>query len=365
MRNYLERFRIHLETIGPVHIGSGESIRKNEWLLDPRTQTSTILDTRKFFKLLAERGLLKEYENYVMSSKLPLHRWLSEKNISKADIQRAARYTLDTSGLDLKNGRIRDMTLTMKDPYGMPYIPGSSLKGALRNILLSELMREEAYDASKIKEIIYAYRGSTKKFLLSESKRMSEHYFNSKGRTEDEIIDIMSGIRISDSNAVGLDSLTLCQKIDAGTDGKTRNIPLIRECIRPGTEFEFELTIDKTQTEITAEFIEQAICDFMTDYNEMYLKHFPEETQFKGMYIYIGGGVGFPSKTVLNRLLEHECERVKLVTTVLEKTDSSKEAHSKRQEDVRKGVSPHTVKLTDISRDLMQMGICKIDFSTI
>lgn len=368
MRNYLERVCIHLETIGPVHIGSGESLRKNEWILDSRTQTATVLDSRKFFRLLGERGLLRDYENYVMSSKLPLHRWLNEKNISRLDIQKAAKYTLDTSGLDLKNGKIRDMTLTMKDPYGLPYIPGSSLKGALRNIILAKMMREKPYNLTPIKEEVYAFRGNPKKFLNRESNRLNEDYFHTKGISErkaDAVNDIMSGIRISDSNAVSLDSLTLCQKVDAGTNGKTWNIPLVRECIRPETEFEFELTIDKTQTKLTVDFIEKAICDFMEDYNELYLKYFPKETQFEGMHIYIGGGVGFPSKTVLNRLTAHKRDRVKLISTVLEKTDSSKESHSKRQDDVRNGVSPHTIKLTDISGDLLQMGVCKIDFSTV
>ena len=34
MRNFLERYRIELETIGPIHVGSGETLRKREWILE-------------------------------------------------------------------------------------------------------------------------------------------------------------------------------------------------------------------------------------------------------------------------------------------------------------------------------------------
>ena len=115
MRNFLERYRIELETIGPIHVGSGETLRKREWILEWTDQRAIIIDFDKFFSLLQRKRLLAEYERYVSAAGGDLLRWMKEHEISKKERYEIGKYTLDTSGLDLKNSRIRDMSMTMKD----------------------------------------------------------------------------------------------------------------------------------------------------------------------------------------------------------------------------------------------------------
>lgn len=365
MREFLQRYEIRLQTLGPVHIGSGERLRKSEWIMEWSDDTAIIIDFYKFFELLEDKKLLAEYEKFVTREGGSLLRWMKEHDISRKERYEIANYTLSTAGLDLKNNQIRDMAMTAKDPYGLPYIPGSSLKGAIRNAILGTMIDASPYDCSQLKQEIRNTGGriNVKRFLNAESSSVNCRYFNTKGLSEkknDAVNDMMSGIRISDSNSVGLDRLTLCQKVDAGPDGREHDIPLVRECIMPDTKFSFELVIDRTETNLTISFIEEAIGKFLEDYNRLFLKYFPEEKQYAGNILYLGGGTGFPTKTVLNQILRREPDRVKLTAETLNKMFPNKHG-----EDIRKGISPRTVKLTEIDGGLLQMGPCRIEFATV
>ena len=363
MRNFLERYRIELETIGPIHVGSGETLRKREWILEWTDQRAIIIDFDKFFSLLQRKRLLAEYERYVSAAGGDLLRWMKEHEISKKERYEIGKYTLDTSGLDLKNSRIRDMSMTMKDPYGLPYIPGTSLKGALRNVLLASKIGQSNEQIARLKQEIRTCRGRAKGFLSGQSNALNQKIFHTKGlseKTADAVNDMMSGLRISDSNPVGLEHLTLCQKIDAMPDGRTRDLPLVRECILPGTKFCFDMTIDRTETTLTVSVIQEALQQFLDDYNRLFLHCFPEEKQYHGQVLYLGGGSGFPTKTVLNQLLQQESDRVKLISDTLNKMFPNK-----HNEDVRKGVSPRVAKLTEIDGSLLQMGPCSIEIAAV
>lgn len=363
MREFLEKYKIELETIGPVHIGSGITLRKGEWILEWSDQQAIIVSTDKLFELLVRKRLLTEYEKFAFSAKGDLLRWMKDHEISKKERYAIAKYTLDTSGLDLKNNRIHDLTTTIKDPYGKPYIPGSSLKGALRNIILAEMINNSSYDGTSIKYVIENYTGNAKQLLAGDSIRLNQKFFYTKkisDKPNDAVNDIMSGLRVSDSNSVELEKLTLCQKVDAGIDGKTTDLPIVRECIIPGTKFEFDLTIDRTKTNLTVKYIEKAINNFLKAYNQLFLSNFHEEVNYESQVIYLGGGVGFPSKTVLNQLFQNERNRVKITADTLNKIYPNK-----HHEDIAKGVSPRVVKLTEIEGQLLQMGPCRLAISAV
>lgn len=366
MRNFLERYEVGLKTIGPVHIGSGEYLRKNQWILNQRDGIAIIIDFPKFIDFLERKGLTNEYEKSLMGKSLPLLVWLRDNGISHHDILGFASYTLDTRGLNLKDREIRDMQLAMKDPYGLPYIPGSTLKGAIRNILLAKRLKERNYDNQDIVREIRAFSGSPKKFLEREKRKLNTDVFNTLNHSDsryDAVNDVMRGIRISDSNSVEQKCLTLCQKIDIGVKCNETELPLIRECIKPETKFRFDLTIDRTETDVTIEEIKIAISQFLDDYNTMFLKSFRDETLYQGQVVYLGGGVGFPSKTVLNQILEDETRRVELVGKAIDHTLPKKMKRHSR--DFAKGVSPVVAKLTEVDGMLLQMGPCNIEFSRI
>lgn len=364
MKEFLKRYKVEIETIGPVHIGSGETIKKKEWLLDNRNSKAVIADTGKLFAFLKKNRLLDEFEKFFLGNSGNFQKWLNEHGIFEKDYREFEKYTLDTSGVDLRDRQIRDIALCTKDAYGMPYIPGSSLKGAIRTAILAKKIKETGYHDPEIKDQIYSYRGRNKKrFLSNQSRNLNQEIFYTgdfdQKNPKNIVNDIMRGIRVSDSTPIDCSNLTLCQKVDVNTRDKETNLPILRECIKPGCIIGTELTIDTGITDISCEYIRQAIKEFLADYNEMFLKYFRNETLYKGSFIYLGGGVGFASKTVTNQLLAGEPNRVKHIGELIDKT-TGKSQHSSN-----KDVNPHIVKLTEYDRDLIQMGACSIEFAPV
>lgn len=361
MKEFLKRYKIELETIGPVHIGSGETIKKKEWLLDRQNSKATVIDTGRLFVFLKNHRLLDEFEKFFLGNSGNLQIWLKEHGIFAKDYREFEKYTLDTSGVDLNDRQIRDIALCTKDAYGMPYIPGSSLKGALRTAILAKKIKETHYRNPEIKEQIYSYKGNRKRFLSNQSRHLNQEIFYTGGfdqkNPKNIVNDIMRGIRVSDSKPLDCGALTLCQKVDVNTRGKETDLPILRECIRPGCTITTEFTIDTGITDISCEYIRQAIQEFLADYNEMFLKFFADETLYEGNIIYLGGGVGFASKTVTNQLLAGEPNRVRYVGAIID--------NGKRQHSGNRDVNPHIVKLTEYDRKLIQMGACSIEFAPV
>ena len=62
MRDFLERYKIILETIGPVFIGSGKSLRKNEYAIDKQSKKAWFFDEIKLYEYFSERKMLDKYE---------------------------------------------------------------------------------------------------------------------------------------------------------------------------------------------------------------------------------------------------------------------------------------------------------------
>ena len=91
----------------------------------------------------------------------------------------------------------------------------------------------------------------------------------------------------------------------------------------------------------------------------MFLKYFTDEVLYEGNIIYLGGGVGFASKTVTNHLLAGEPNRVKHIGELIDKTTG------KSQHSGNKTVNPHIVKLTEYDRALIQMAACSIEFAPV
>ncbi len=364
MRNFLKRYRVKLVTIGPVHIGSGKLLRKDMWLSNG--DSAIIIDPGKLFDLLSRKNLIEAYEKYISQPKRePFYRWLQEKGIRREEQRAIGAYELEMNGVELT--KARDVHICMKDAYGNPYIPGSSLKGALRNILLAKRINENGYNSRELEGDIRAFCKDSRKYLSSHSRNIQQESFKMgvEGREEDfSVDDMMRNIRISDSKALEIKDLTLCQKIDIKIkDSQESELPILRESIRPGVIIEFDMTIDTSEPHtLDIKYIKEAIAEFLQDYNDMFLEHFEKETLYRDDVIYLGGGVGFHSKTALNQVLKGNPKRVELVAETIDNPKGKNRSHGK---DKLLGVSPRVAKLTEYDGELLQMGPCSIEFEEL
>lgn len=367
---YLKRYKIYLETLGPVFIGSGKELTKKEWILDKGRSEGIILDELKLFSYINSNNLLDSFETFMLKGNKKMIDWASEAGIYPRKIQNIAKYRVDCSGIN-ENSTDKGVQIFIKDGYGMPYIPGSSLKGAIRNIILAKMIEEDDFNCDDIvNKSTNPGKIQAKRFLADESNQMNIRYFNTKELPEtkqrDMVNDTMSGIRISDSEPVSCDRLAMCQKIDINIQEDEREMPLVRECIKPNTIITFNMTIDTTQTDITVVYIMDAIKAFVKNYNQTFLSKFKSEKLYDENTIYIGGGVGYHSKTVTSQVLKNRKDSVEITSRIINNTLSNQNQNQhKHYKDKYLGVSPHTVKLTEYDGGLMQFGPCKIQIESI
>lgn len=364
MNEFLKHYKIKLNTIGPVFVGNGKELMKKEYVLNKRERKVTIIDQRKFFNYLMDTNRLDKYEQYILKGK-SLKNWLDDEKVSKSDLRSFTAYEYDCGGVADLN-QMKNILTFMKSPYGNPYIPGSSLKGAIRTALLgADIM----LNPSKYNHTVDYFKND---FMHNQNKRDVERNiknaeikcFCTKNKSDKNQVvnDIMNGLRISDSDELSLDDLTLCQKIDINTKGGEGDLPILRECLKPGTQIEFDMSIDTDECYLTIEDIMNSINVFLKGYNTLFLEKFKNETLYDKDVLYLGGGVGFATKTVVHELLCKSNSSSRIISNIIDLNLPKKmrNAHN-HYNDAKFGVSPHTCKLTEYDGYLMQMGPCNIE----
>ncbi|MBF0981002.1 MAG: type III-A CRISPR-associated RAMP protein Csm5 [Clostridiales bacterium] len=174
--------------------------------------------------------------------------------------------------------------------------------------------------------------------------------------------DELSGLVVSDSKPLELSNLMLGQKVDVTLSGKEMSLPILRECLKHGTKIDFTISIDATKTDLTKEDISKSIELFNENYYECFLSAFAGTKKPESNAVYLGGGSGFATKTVIYPLYGKKAG-VPLVSTIFKKTMNDK-IYKKHvhESDVDLGISPHIAKYTENSSALFEMGLCRLEF---
>lgn len=384
MKQKLKTYKLTLKTVGPVHVGSGKEISKKEYIFLGKDKVA-VLDIAKvyeMFKKIKKDGL---FENYLLgSTREDMSTWLEKNGIALEKLKPFIKYTLNNSDTFLNHkdkGKLQIMEI-MKDPYGKPYIPGSSLKGMLRTILLGWdiTQNEEKYAEDKADIVSEAFsksggnnRNSILKKNITNIEGKSFCTLQREGtKPGDAVNDYLQGLIVSDSEPLDIEDLTLCQRIELYTDGRKNKLPLLRECIKPGTEIHFTVTIDTSICNLTEQDIMAAVKNFITISFRCFSKSFiasldklDEKDKLdkpRVNQVYLGGGAGFVSKTVVYPMFGKE-EGLKVTQAVFKKKGVP-EVH-KHKLDKDYGVSPHILKCTEYKGKLLQMGLCDLKIQEI
>lgn len=360
MADRLRHYTIQITVEGPLFIGSGRSIAKKEYLFDPRKRQVSIPDMGKLCQFLREKRLTEAFESYMLNGKEDLSAWFCARNIFPQECRPWIAYTMDSGDAVFENRGKKEIATFMKDAYGCPYVPGSSLKGALRTVLLAADILRQPQKFQRSRQAILSAPVSGKRWELQrEIGELEQRAFYTLNRDErnrrNAVNDTLSGFRIGDSEPVSVEDLVLCQKIDVLPDGQQRRLPILRECLKPGTELYFPLTIDTGLCPVTPEQLLHGTTKFIENYEQEFLRAFPMDEIRGGGNLYLGGGIGFASKTVMYPLLGGE--GVRRTSEIL----SGQFRNHKHAQDPRRGVSPHTVKCTMYRGELYEMGACTIE----
>lgn len=365
-KNYI----IKLEVCGPLHIGSGEVANKKEYVYNPHKEKIEMLNLRKFFELLVAENLSDKYTDFIMSGRKSLYEFILENGL-RDKYRDTIRYTMDSKNIitnKQKAGRDQgysnkkkkpkevNISLAMKDPYHRPYIPGSSLKGALiQNLLYATALKYKnkfgmvASDDKSIQDRIVQKIYVDKEIDEPDKDKKTAAYL---GKI----------IQVSDSESLSTSTLELAEKVDlviTEREIKESKPNVIREAVKEGTQITFRLKL--LRPDIVSE--EDLIKAVRRTFNSLY-EHYRTKGNLprqNGAHLYLGGGTGFISKTLHYGLYVDKQKAVDESIKILER----KFRKIKRREDRKIGLAPKTIKMARTPQAKKEMGLCKISIEEV
>jgi CRISPR-associated protein Csm5 len=257
---------INLQTLSPVFVGGGEESQLNRSKYILNNSYVYVLDENKWLQYLFKNNLFREYADFMKEAgkqlapnrpgKKPktytpdLSTFIREHGL-KPDLDTISQYFVK-SDLDRSNNIIA----FIKNSEIQPYIPGSSIKGAIRTAIIAELIKKQLKHNEKdqIKKKIYELKFE-KQVKHYKSSFIDEILTGLAVKTDNKMVkNIMRIIQVSDSvSTLTCEDLQIYKKQDILITKKippTNGIPLYREYLKPERQLKFQITIDNKLVEL-------------------------------------------------------------------------------------------------------------------
>lgn len=354
-----ENFIISLKTLSPLHIGSGQTIMKKDYYINIINNSVTFYNMERLLGYFAEHNLAAAYTDYILGNQdRSLNDLLGTCNLKKKDIADMELCTVSIA--DVMNGNFSPKTVHqfIRMPDYRPYIPGSSLKGALRTVILLSMLDGTGYTTESFKNS----RGNVTASEIEEALLCTLDMKSNNAAVK----SVARGLSVSDSTPTTNDDIVLAQKIDLSVKGDECDLNLFRECIKPGVTFDFAVSIDRSLLGIDSNTLMKYIEDTFDRYCNTYLRHFGNDGKDSlpdtgNNCIFLGGGTGYYSKNIAYGALGEE-RALQFVSQYM----CRKFRKHRHEIDTNVGISPRKLKCTTCEMEgddravLVQMGVCEV-----
>jgi len=268
--------------MAPLHIGSGDTYTQKEYIYEKGYYYFP--DMGKVYQEIQQKGskVTETFESFLMQSgnrnnrqNPRLVQFLNDQRITTRNF---GGYSIKETKLELEadkktpKGNINEVSAFIKDSYNMPYIPGSSLKGAIRTILVNQHFKGD--------QIPWGAKQGT------------------------QFSDIFHSIRVSDSKPLSATDLILAQKWDySSKKSEAKPLPVYRECIKPFTAIHFTITAIGEEAIQLLDSLGPLSNQQYEAYKRRFLKDFPSKYLQKNVQypLYLGAGSGFWTKTYMDK----------------------------------------------------------------
>lgn len=343
----IKKYKMKLEVLTPLHIGGADyksKLDKKEYVFDKDKKTLTLIDNEKFVGFLIKKNLFEKYIAYiennvnakvmVQNRNINLLSFLKANNIDK-DIQDFRKKA--PIKLDMNIEKMNDIKLMLRDVQGKPYIPGTSIKGALINLLLVDYIIKNREEFLKEKRIILseckkANDDRSIRSLKNEIKKIVNQIEKSiiYGNNKDLEKSKRFGVSVSDSYSYSNTRTNFYQDIDEKRNAKTENeknktMPVVREYIMVNSKFDFDITLDMDLLK-ESELKIKNINDLMNSLENSvaYLINILEDKNSpRTENLILGANTGFLQKTVVYALFEDKEERLEVIKKLLHKSSKN------------------------------------------
>ena len=315
------KYKMEMEVLTPVHIAGADyksKLNKTEYIFNPNTSDLTIIDNNKFIDFLIKKKIIDKYMDEIReNNKLNLFYFLKNSDLYKylRTFTKKSYKNLDIELKINKKGKkenLNNITILNKNVKDEVYIPGSSIKGALVNLLLvSYIINNRDEFVNEIKQI----ENEVENFDKDNSKFFQKKVKNIINKVQEKILyencsnkKIKKfGISVSDSyeNKKDID-VNFYQDIDEKIkDKKESYLPVVREYIEPKNIFEFDITLDfelLSRTRLKINDFDDLInaLEESTDYLIENTLELPDELCCQNLIL--GANTGFHQKTIVHAL---------------------------------------------------------------
>lgn len=350
--DFKTQYALTLTVASPTFIGSGNSYGKKEYIFNPNTNRISMIHPAKFADLIVQHNLLDEYETFALSPnpRETLFQFLRTYGLDK-DAKTIALYTCDAAGCLDESHSLKEVFSFMRDSQYRPYIPGSSLKGALRtSILVKEILADNAQKAKAVLDN-FDIKPNQKWNAIEQAYL---HTLHLTARQDNAVNSQLRTLSISDSNPLKDDALAVFPKIDVSTNGNAKSINVVRECLQENTTAIFALSLEAGGVSIQE--LQEAVSVSAEFYRDTYLRHFAigEGVDFyAGDFLMLGGGNGFFAKNIVYAALGHT-KGLQQVANQMERTFRN---HRHDKDFLQHHISPHILKYTQDSQGFTPMGV--------
>lgn len=341
------RNKMKLEVLTPLHIGGADyksKLDKKEYIFDKDKKTLTLIDNEKFIAFLIKKNLFEKYIAYIENNvnakvmiqnrNINLFNFLKANNIDK-DIQNFRKKAPIKLDMNIEN--MNDIKLMLRDVQGKPYIPGTSIKGALINLLLVDYIIKNREKFSKEKRIILSECKKTNddrsiRGLKNDIKKIVNQIEKSIIYSDNKSLEKSKkfGISVSDSYSYSNTRTNFYQDIDEkrtnkpGED-KSRPMPVAREYIIANSIFDFDITLDidlLEESKLKIKNIDDLI-DSIENAMSYLINVLEDKNSPRTENLVLGANTGFLQKTIVYALFEDEKERLEVVKKLLHKNQKN------------------------------------------
>lgn len=238
MKGFHKKYTLACQALSPIHIGSGEELSRWEYVI---IKNKLYFTTDEFWELLfnsAEKAIIDEILrqiNFSNSSSLTeiFHTLPNSTNLIN---------TLKSANLNfepLRDKKNKPLIRNIHRFTGAPnyYLPGSSIKGALRGAYEISKISKEKFTEKNIYLDIYTENE------INEFYSNLELEFENYSEIDSEISKIFQKIRIEDINISEKQMNIIPVSFEKDKNKKKQSNVNFFECIKYNSEFELNLTI--------------------------------------------------------------------------------------------------------------------------
>ena len=335
------KYKMKLEVLTPLHIGGADyksKLDKKEYVFDKDKGTLTLIDSEKFISFLIKKNIFYDYILYIqknLSSKkqeqdknIKLIDFLKNKDIYKniEEFRKKAPIKIDAEIEEMN-----DIKLMLRNLQGKPYIPGTSIKGALVNFLLVNYIinHRDKFKIERNKILEIAKKANNDydiKKAKNEIKRIVNEIEKSIIYGDNKELEKTKrfGLSVSDTYSYSNTRTNFYRDIDEKRDKskeeKEQAIPVYREYIMANSIFDFDITLDIDlieKSKLKIKTINDLIEALENTTNFLVNKILKDENSSQIENLILGANTGFLQKTIVYSLFEKEEDRLEVVKKLL------------------------------------------------